>query len=427
MKVGIGNTVITPERSVWLTGYASRTEPSDGAYNDLEASAVVFESSDIRVGLMAVDLIGVDEFLLAPIREAAAELGIAPERMLINCSHTHCGPACRPVRGLIRDCDDDYLGMLKDKLCTLLAAAVADLRASKLNYTVGCCTLGINRRRVPEDGTTASMLPNPDGPVDVDVPVLQVLTPDGQVRALLFSYACHPTTMGGQQIGTDYPGPARELLREKIPGCLPIFLQGCGGDVKPRNVTAERSFASGPLDVVYELGHELARAVMAAMCGEPEELGDGLAGVSQMAELPTRGGPAEEQLSAFEQGDKWQQAWAAAVRNIIAQKSKLAERMPVEVQVLNIGGLYLLGMGGEISCEIGLELKKKLSDLKLWTLGYSNLLRSYVASRAAHSEGGYEVETSFIYSLTPEPRPLGLKLESAEILVNKGVELARLL
>ena len=99
--------------------------------------------------------------------------------------------------------------------------------------------------------------------------------------------------------------------------------------------------------------------------------------------------------------------------------------MPLEVQVLNIGGLYLLGMGGEISCEIGLELKEKLADLKLWTLGHSNLLRGYVASRAAHTEGGYEVESSFIYSVIPEPRPLGLKPESVGILVNKGIELAR--
>ncbi len=425
MKVGLANTVITPERSVWLAGFAARTEPSDGVYNDLEASAVVFESGDVRVGIMAVDLAGVDEFLLEPIREAAADLGIAPERMLINCSHTHCGPACRPIRGFIRMFDDDYLAGLRDKLCVLLEAAVADLQDSKLDHTVGCCTAGINRRRLPEDSTTASMLPNPEGPVDMDVPVLRVLRPDGQMRAVLFSYACHPTTMGGQKIGTDYPGAARELLREKIPGCLPIFLQGCGGDVKPRNVTAQRTFASGPLAMVYEIGHELARAVMAALCGEPRPLGERLAGISGMADLPTRGDPTEEQLVALEGGNQWEQAWAAAVRKTIAEKGKLAEYLPIEVQVLNIGGVHLLAMGGEISCEIGLELKEKLADMKVWTLGYSNLPRCYVASQAAHAEGGYEVESSFIYPLAPEPRPLGLKPESVEILVNKGIELAR--
>ena len=59
----------------------------------------------------------------------------------------------------------------------------------------------------------------------------------------------------------------------------------------------------------------------------------------------------------------------------------------------------------------------------MWTLGYSNLLRCYIASLQAHSEGGYEVERSFLYSLYPEPRPLGLKPESVEVLVGKAVEL----
>ncbi len=426
MKIGIANATITPDRPIWLTGFAARTEPSEGAYNDLEASVVVFDDGDVRVGIMALDLVGIDEFLLEPIREAAGELGIAPERMLVNCSHTHCAPACRVVRGSIRKFDDEWLAELKEKLSGLLQEAVGDLQDSKLDYTVGCCTLGINRRRANPDGTYAGMLPNPDKPIDMDVPVMRVLTPDGQVRAVLFSYACHPTTMGGQLIGTDYPGPARGLLREAIPGCLPIFLQGCGGDVKPRSVDpVKKAFGVATVETVYEIGHELGRAVAAALCGEPGELGDELAGTSGTADLPTRGTPTEQQLTGLEAGNDWEQAYAQAARKTIAEKGGLADTLPVEVQVLKIGGLHILAMGGETSCEIGLELKQKLSDLKLWTLGYSNLLRSYVASLGAHSEGGYEAETAFLYSLTPEPRPLGYKPESVAVLINKGIELVR--
>ncbi len=232
--------------------------------------------------------------------------------------------------------------------------------------------------------------------------------------------------MGGQLIGTDYPGPARGLLREAIPGCLPIFLQGCGGDVKPRSVDpVKKAFGVATVETVYEIGHELGRAVAAALCGEPGELGDELAGTSGTADLPTRGTPTEQQLTGLEAGNDWEQAYAQAARKTIAEKGGLADTLPVEVQVLKIGGLHILAMGGETSCEIGLELKQKLSDLKLWTLGYSNLLRSYVASLGAHSEGGYEAETAFLYSLTPEPRPLGYKPESVAVLINKGIELVR--
>ena len=426
MKVGIANATVTPEQPIWMTGFTSRTAPSEGKYNDLEASVVVLESGDTRAGIMALDLVGVDEWLLEPIREAAEEVGIAPEAMLVNCSHTHCAPSCRVVRGSNRHFDYEWLGGLKEKVAELLRAAVDDLQEATVDYTVGSCTLGINRRRMDEGTKAAGMLPNPDKPMDRDVPVLRVLRPDGEVRAVIFSYACHPTTMGGQLLGTDYPGPARDVLREAIPGCLPIFLQGCGGDVKPRNVDpVKRTFLSGPLEVVYENGHELGRAVEAVLCGETEELSDELAARSEIAHLPTTGTPSEEVLAELEAASEWERDYAAAARKTIAEKGGLAETLPVEVQVLRIGDVYVVGMGGEISCEIGLELKERLAELKVYTLGYSNLLRSYVAARSAHDEGGYEVERAFIYSLEPEPRPLGYTRESVGVLVDKGIELAR--
>jgi len=423
MRVGIANTTITPDRPIWMTGFASRTAPSEGAYNDLEASALVFDNGTTRLGIVAIDLVGIDEFLLEPVREKATEVGISAQHMLVNCSHTHCAPACRRVRGSCREFDEAYLAGLVETLGSLLEQAAANLEESRLDTVVGSCTLGINRRRRLADGRNAGMLPAPDKPIDPEVPILRVLSPGGDVRAVVFSYACHPTTMGGQLIGTDYPGPARDLVREKVPGCTPIFLQGCGGDVKPRNVTAKRTFASGPVEVVYEIGHELGRAVMAALCGEPIELGDQLAGVSAIADLPTRGDPSEAKLAALEAGNQWERKWAEAARKTIAEKGHLAATLPVEVQALRIGDLRLVGLGGEISCEIGLELKQRLPGVTLWTLGYSNLMRCYVASLEAHSEGGYEVEQSFLYSWTPEPRPLGLRPESVSVLVRECVDL----
>jgi len=425
MKVGIANAAITPDRPVWLTGYASRTEPSDGKYNDLEASAVVFDNGSTRMAILAADLIGIDEFLLDPIRAKAATLGIPPERMLVNCSHTHCGPAVRKRRSMIRTFDDDYLEHLKATIVDLLERAVADLQDATLDYVVGSCTLGINRRRVPDGGGEAAMLPNPEKPIDPAVPVLRVAAPDGQVRALLFAYACHCTTMGGQQVGTDYPGPARDLLREKCDGVLPIFLQGCGGDVKPRNLTADRTFTGGPVEVVYELGHELGRAVLAALCATPTPLSDELAGASSIAALPFRDPPTEDQLAAMEAGNKWQKTWAEAVRKTLADKGTLAEAMPVEVQALNIGGLRIVGIAGEACAGIALELKERLPDLTVMPLGYCNSLRSYIASRGQHAEGGYEVSSSFIYSTLPEPRPLGFRPESVDVLLDKATELVR--
>ncbi|MFW5868761.1 MAG: hypothetical protein ACOCX2_13140, partial [Armatimonadota bacterium] len=346
MQIGIASTTITPDRPIFMTGFAARTDPSEGAYNDLEASVVVLDDGTRRLGIMALDLVGVDEFLLDPVREKAAELGIAPEGMLVNCSHTHCGPACRVVRGSCRKFDDEYLAGLKETLAGLLEEAVADLQEGSLDYTVGSCTLGINRRRLDEDGRSSGMRPTADKPIDMDVPVLRALGADGEVRAVLFSYAAHPTTMGGQLLGTDYPGPARDQIREKIPGCVPIFLQGCGGDIKPRNVTPDGRFAPGTIEIVTEIGHELARAVAAALCGTAEPLTDDIGCVSRLADLPAQGTPTEEQLAELEQGSDWERTYAEAARKAIAETGGLAEELPVEVQVLRIGTLCMVAMGG---------------------------------------------------------------------------------
>ena len=145
MKVGLANTDITPDRPTYMTGFAARTEPSEGAYNRLEASAMVFDNGATRLGIMAVDLVGVDEYLLDPIRAKATDLGIPPECMLVNCSHTHCAPACRRVRGSCRKFDDEYLTELIGKLQALLQAAVGDLQESRVQLAAAQCTLGINR------------------------------------------------------------------------------------------------------------------------------------------------------------------------------------------------------------------------------------------------------------------------------------------
>jgi hypothetical protein len=425
MKVGIANAAITPECPIWMTGFAARTEPADGIYADIEASVVVFESGEERAAIIALDLVGVDEYLLDAFRKSAAELGIPGECTLVNCSHTHCAPSCRVVRGSNRHFDEKWLADLKSTVSSLLRQAIDNLQDSVIEYRVGSCTLGCNRRRVDADGGTSGMLPDPNKPIDIDVPVLRVLSLDGEPRATLFTYAAHPTTMGGQQIGPDYPGPARDYLRKQTPGCIPIFLQGCGGDVKPRNVTPDRRFAAGPIEMVYEIGHELGRAVATALCGEPVVLGEELGCASAIAQLPTRGTPSEETLAELEQGNQWQKMYAETARETIAEKGGLAEHLPVEVQGIRIGDLHIVAMGGEISVEIGLEIKQRLPEMMVWTLGYSNLLRCYVASLGAHPEGGYEVETSFLYSWTPEPRPLGLKPESVAVLVDTALSIVQ--
>ena len=76
---------------------------------------------------------------------------------------------------------------------------------------------------------------NPRGLVDRSVPVLRVDSADGKLRAVLFDYACHNTTLTQTNFSLcgDYSGFAQAYIQERFPGAQAMFMIGCGGDANP--------------------------------------------------------------------------------------------------------------------------------------------------------------------------------------------------
>ncbi|MFP3903904.1 MAG: hypothetical protein ACLFWB_06630, partial [Armatimonadota bacterium] len=420
VDVGICTVDLTPDYPVIMDGFGARGDrPSEGIDNPITGTCVIFDDGDTRLGIMALDLLAVDDYLLVPVRRAAQDAGIPPKNMMLNTSHTHCAPNVTPCRSFMRAYTEKYLVECRDRLCDLVSGAVDDLQPATLDYSVGTSTMGMNRRRAGDSG----LLPNPDKPIDLDVPVLRVLQPDGTVRGLLFSYACHPSGISGFKIGTDFPGFAREYIEQKLADCKTGFLQGCGGDVKPRNLDPRtRSFASGPLEVIQELGHELGRAVMAALCGTPQPLGDTVAADSEYVQIPFTDQPTEADVE--EQADRGHRGtvWAHAVRDFWEAGHRLPYQHPLEVQVFDIGGLTVVGIAAEVCVEVGMHIKERLSDQTVMTLGYTNGGWDYFAPESAHTEEGYtegyEVKRSFTDTIWPYPQPLGFSDDSEQIMLD---------
>ena len=99
-KAGVASEIVTPDQPMWMAGYASRDKPSEGKVHDLFVKALALESSDgTRIVIVTSDLISVPR----PIRDALEKVAdekyaLPPEGLLINCSHTHCGPEIRTTR-----------------------------------------------------------------------------------------------------------------------------------------------------------------------------------------------------------------------------------------------------------------------------------------------------------------------------------------
>ena len=60
-KAGVSRVVITPDRPLWMSGYAARTKPAEGKLHDLWAKALAIEDAQGRRGVViTLDLCGID-------------------------------------------------------------------------------------------------------------------------------------------------------------------------------------------------------------------------------------------------------------------------------------------------------------------------------------------------------------------------------
>jgi hypothetical protein len=115
--------------------------------------------------------------------------------------------------------------------------------------------VAINRRTPTERGFLNH--PNPNGPVDHSVPVLAAHDPTGKLKAVVFGYACHNTTMGFYRWLGDYAGFAQGYFQADHPGVTALFMMGCGGDQNP--------YPRSELKYAKMHGRSLATAVEAAL------------------------------------------------------------------------------------------------------------------------------------------------------------------
>src|SRR5262245_60626265 len=86
-RAGAAKVTITPEKPMWMSGYASRNHPAEGTLIDLWAKALVLEDAGgQRVAVLTLDLVGIDrEFSLAVRKLIEARTGLPAARVAICC------------------------------------------------------------------------------------------------------------------------------------------------------------------------------------------------------------------------------------------------------------------------------------------------------------------------------------------------------
>ena len=399
-RAGTGKREITPSTPIYLSGYASRTKPSEGVETPIFSRALVIEDSKgQKCVLVTVELVGVTrEFSETIASRLKAKWGVERSSFLIVASHTHCGPAVQGnLPGLLSLSESDattirqHTEVMVEQVFSSVEDGMGKLESVRLFVGHGQAGFAVNRRIFTAKGVDFGA--NPDGPVDREVPVLRVESLKGDVRAIVFGYACHATTLGGEfyKVSGDWPGTAMKNLEAVYSGAIAFFLTGCGGDANPQ--------PRGKLSDVAEHGLEMAGAVAGVLSRPMTELSGSLKTAFDQAQLQLDPPPSRE---VFAERLKNQDVFVGrhAQRNLdrLARGEALPSGYSAPVQVWRFGkDLTLVAMSGEVVVDYALRLKRELGQERLWVAGYSNDVFAYIPSSRILLEGGYEAEASMLY------------------------------
>ena len=405
-EFGFGKVDVTPTEPLRLSGYGSRSQPSEGIDQPLWVRAMAMKAESGRISvLVSVDSIGVPgamtERIAAKLRERNH---IAREHFVLCVTHAHTSPQLAnaltnlfavPMTPEQEAKTKHYTERFEQQIIAAVQQAIRGLAPGTLSFAQGEATFAVNRR-VLKDGHWAGFGVQSDGPVDHSVPVLKVVGKDGALRGVVFNYACHCTTLGGNhnRIGGDWAGYATAALEAAYPGAVALCTIGCAADQNPN--------PRGELAMAQDHGQTMAREVRRVMDGTMDEIRSGMNASFACVKL-TSEVPAQEELRQRLTTKRPQNR--RHTQNLLAvyeRNEKVPNTYPMPIQVWRFGDqLTMVFLSGEVVVDYSVRLKSELPGQHVWVTAYANDLFAYVTSERMQAEGGYEVDSSMIYYSRP--------------------------
>jgi len=401
-KVGTAKACITPDKPLWMSGYAARTGPAEGKLHDLWVKALALEAADgHKAVVVAADLLGIPRAMYDTICEELHEkCSLNRSQILLNCSHSHCTPVLADALFDIYPLDDnhrtlihEYSAQLEKTIVALVVEAFSGMEQATISAGESYAMFACNRRNNSEADVIAARKAEelPKGPSDRRVPVLAVRGANGELKAVLFGYACHCTTLANYLWSGDYAGFAQIAVEEKHPQAQAMFTAGCGADQNP--------MPRGKIELCRQYGKLLAEAVEGVLDQPMEPVSPMLGTAFEFVDLKFGQQPTAEELEAATAGNDYRARWAKRILGILQSGKLFAKTYRYPIQVWRLGGEYtLIAMGGEVVVDYSLIFTEKYGP-KTWVAGYSNDVMAYIPSHRIWNEGGYESGAFAVYGL----------------------------
>ena len=396
--VGIGCKLITPDKAVQLGGYYG-DRASEGVHDDLYARAFVFSDGRDEIALLSLDFLHLKPEHVAEIRSTIREeYGLAPERVMVCCTHTHTGPDMNR--------ETEYMAWLEWQAADAVGAALKDLSSARI-FAGRSEEHGVSfvRRFVMKDGSVVTNpgLLNPEvdrtiGEIDPEVLTLRIASGD-RTRAILVNFALHCDTVGGDLVSAGWPFYMAGVIREGVGESVDVaFLQGSAGDINHWNV-----FKGGHLrgfEEAERIGKIVGAAALQALDNEQEIAPGPVAQAQKHVDLPVVEVAEADYREAKDEMDKpYDSDEDFTMERVLALKRVRAYEYPgdhvsAEMQALRLGEAAVVGLPCEIFNALGRQIKEQSASKPTFVVELANGSIGYIGEAHNVDEGGYEMTSS---------------------------------
>lgn len=423
---GASTSNITPMLGEPIVGNFG--EPlAENIHDDLHARSLVLDDGEMRIAIVLVDNVGVDQAVLDEAKRLIYEkTGLPKEHVLIAAVHDHSatsagGKGMKRRGWLFGKPLDEYQTFLIRRISDGVQVAIKRLEPARIGWGAGSVPQHLFNRRYlmkepvmnPFGGLDKAQMnpgignPNvlrPAGGTDPEVSFISVQSVSGRPIALLANYSLH--YVGGvpaNDISGDYfavfANKIQKLLKaeDQDPPFVGILSNGTSGDVNNIDVLGKSTKKYKPYEKMQIVAEDVANEVYRVYKNIKHQNWVKLQAAQSELPLQVRRATPEmySNITKIIARPDTAKPLFHPLEKIYAQRVLQMElewpnQMKAPLQAFRIGDLGIAAIPFEVFTQTGLDIKAKSPFKPTFTIEIANGYYGYLPTPDQHALGGYE-------------------------------------